>query len=850
MPTKQSDLTSALQACADEPIHIPGVIQSAGVVLGYTQDGMVIEYASANTSALLDHDYADLLGTSLEAIFNRDQIHELRNAMARALGGHERVDIGTVILNDKELSWAVCPSEDRFVLEFEPTSVQHGPARASLADFPQIVSRLNALTTTQDFIEHLVAILAGLSQYDRVMAYRFDAEWNGEVIAESVRSDWDSYLGLRFPHWDIPAQAREMMKIFPLRFIADTTSPQINLHAAHVDLPPFNLSFAELRGVSEIHLKYLENMNAQATMTMTVMVGDTQWGVISFHNRTPRLPSTKLRQLLTALAPYVSSKLMALLHTETLAFHDDIDRIRDQIETGVRADKTIQSEAGIVVDAIRDRFDVATVAVGEGDTVIKISGDVSLDIIHAVRKKARGAEDGIWHSDHLARDLPDVVAPGEQMCGALCLDRDNGSWICLLRRATNAEVHWAGATEKQIVKVDGTARLEPRGSFSVYKELVKDRSRPWQRHDIRLLQGISASIIAANQRESLVAAMRRQQELVVDELNHRVRNIIALVRSISRQAASSSTTIDGYSEAMDQRINALATAHDLGASEPRKTVALSKVIRLEAMPYAEGRPDVVTVVGQDIGLASEAAPIMALVIHELMTNAAKYGALSVQDGSIAVALSKTASGARITWVEQGGPRVVAPNRTGFGTMLIEKAIPFELGGESEIVFNPTGVSASIFVPSHMLADLEEETQPPSTAPMSVEEDHSHLPAAGTILVVEDNFMLALDMASTLSEIGYRDVELASSLPDARNILAENKVICAILDINLGRGGSSIELAHELDRDGIPFFFVTGYGEMAPLPEDLNIHLKLQKPLSKINLAAALRTFLQTELDAP
>jgi CheY-like chemotaxis protein len=242
----------------------------------------------------------------------------------------------------------------------------------------------------------------------------------------------------------------------------------------------------------------------------------------------------------------------------------------------------------------------------------------------------------------------------------------------------------------------------------------------------------------------------------------------------------------------------------------------------------------------------QAAPIFALVVHELMTNAAKYGALSVAEGQVMVSFQRREDGLLMRWVEMGGPEVTNSNERGFGTSLIEQAVPYELGGESELIFLPSGLQARLEIPNAMLAGPETEDEatalqdallvPPAPVP---EIDAPK----GTVLLVEDNYMIAVDTMESLKKLGFEDVELAGNSEQAGRVLEAQKVVLPVLDINLGRSGNSVALAEDLDARGIPFFFVTGYGEHAPLPDALGTRRKLQKPILMDDLARAVAAAL-------
>jgi hypothetical protein len=265
----------------------------------------------------------------------------------------------------------------------------------------------------------------------------------------------------------------------------------------------------------------------------------------------------------------------------------------------------------------------------------------------------------------------------------------------------------------------------------------------------------------------------------------------------------------------------------------------------------EGDAQRVMVSGVERGIMAEVAPIFALVIHELTTNAAKYGALSVPTGQVVVSLREAEDGVTLHWVELGGPEVRNTNTRGFGTNLIEQAVPYELGGKTTLSFNPTGLTAVLQIPDAVLTDMEAVgPAPTNTALARGTPEPVRVPAKGTVLVVEDNYMIAVDMMTNLKAIGFDDAELAASQDQAQRVLDARDVALAVLDINLGRVGTSIELAHQLEANGTPFFFISGYGESAPLPDDMTHKLKLQKPISIGELEGAIATVLVDTVGAP
>jgi PAS domain S-box-containing protein len=184
----------------------------------------------------------------------------------------------------------------------------------------------------------------------------------------------------------------------------------------------------------------------------------------------------------------------------------------------------------------------------------------------------------------------------------------------------------------------------------------------------------------------------RQQKLLVDELNHRVKNTLATVQAIADQTLRASETPETFRHSFESRLMALSSTHDLLTATSWRSAALCDVLRAEFRPYA---PERYEFEGEDVDLAPAEALALGLVLHELATNAAKYGALSTASGCVTVSWRVEGRELSLTWRERGGPPVWPPTRRGFGSRLIERSLKGSLGGAAEQTFAPDGVICRI-----------------------------------------------------------------------------------------------------------------------------------------------------------
>ncbi len=204
-----------------------------------------------------------------------------------------------------------------------------------------------------------------------------------------------------------------------------------------------------------------------------------------------------------------------------------------------------------------------------------------------------------------------------------------------------------------------------------------------------------------------IVQAEQHQRLLVDELNHRVKNMLTVVISLARQTMKRADSLDAFSAVFLGRVHALAATYTLLSGENWSTVQLGEIVRQELKPFMTGERRHVRIDGPAVLLAPRGALALGMAVHELATNAVKYGALSVPEGGIAVTWTvEQSDGVDILvldWAEQGGPAVVAPARRGFGSTLIERSLSHDLSGKAHIEFLPSGVRASVRAPLGKLA---------------------------------------------------------------------------------------------------------------------------------------------------
>jgi PAS domain S-box-containing protein len=190
------------------------------------------------------------------------------------------------------------------------------------------------------------------------------------------------------------------------------------------------------------------------------------------------------------------------------------------------------------------------------------------------------------------------------------------------------------------------------------------------------------------------------RELLLMELKHRVKNMLATVQALAKQTARQTGDRADFVESLTGRLHAMARAHDLITERTTGDVCLRDLILAQVDPYVS-RPGQLDCEGPGLRLRHEAASALGLVLHELATNASKYGALGASEGRVSIRWDACAEGgmATVRWTEAGGPPVAQPTRRGFGTTLIESSLTHGLGGAVRLIYAPSGFRAELTFPA-------------------------------------------------------------------------------------------------------------------------------------------------------
>ncbi len=832
-----------LTTCDREPIHIPGTIQPFGFLLVLSQD-FAINGGSGNAAEFLGLDFDDIARKQLEDVFTASAV-SLIGARLELLHGPDAVErlFGVDLQgNGKLYDLAIHFSGIHILLEAEPSRREQDVNSGDLVR--TMLGRLRGIKPFDQFTREAARQLKLLSGFDRVMVYRFEHDGAGEVIAEAAEKHLESYLGLHYPASDIPKQARLLYQRNWLRIIADINARPVPLLSAYSGRhEPIDLSMSVLRAVSPIHIEYLNNMGVGASMSVSILREGKLWGLFACHHYSPRHIPFERRTAAELFGQMFSWILEAREREIDVAYEARARSMQDRMVASISANAEAEDVVGKFIEDFRKVIDCDGVGVWNNG-LICLRGETpnEEEFTDLVRRLTRVAPNRVFAANDLGAVFAEAKAYGDRAAGVLAvpISRSPRDFLMFFRKEVARTVTWAGDPSKPMTSGPLGERLTPRKSFEAWQEVVRGQSVAWRDADLRIAESLRVTLlevilrladISINERK----AAQERQELLIAELNHRVRNILSLIRGLVNQSRSTSKTVEEFAAVLNGRIQSLGRAHDMLTQTNWEAGDLQSLLQSEAGAYISEKMDRIRLKGPDIGVEPKAFSTLALVMHEMMTNSAKYGALCDSRGAVDVSWNlDEANRLVIEWRELGGPPVAPPSRRGFGTTIIERSIPFDLGGEAEISYDLVGVRARFVIPPAYVRIPDRNA--PAIKPADASREEASI--AGTALIVEDNLIIAVNGEGLLQELGATHVEIAASVRDALECLDKITPGFALLDINLG-GETSMPVGLRLAEMGVPFIFATGYGDRAKLPEELAHIPVIQKPYTLDGIRAGI-----------
>ncbi|WP_428658068.1 ATP-binding protein [Runella sp.] len=516
-----------LQDCESEPIHVPGSIQPHGFLLAL-DDTLRVVYCSENCAAFIGIPVEKILTNRFGAIFSNEREESLKIHL-RDFSPQNPLPFILDFQNVK-YNCTLQPTGNLFLFEAEPFPDGQMLLPDLYVQTRNFVNYLQEAASLQALSQLIATETRAITGYDRVMIYKFDEHYNGEVIAESKRDDLEPFLGLHYPHTDIPAQARELYLRNLMRMIADVYYTPVPIctveNRTHRDL---DLSLSVLRSVSPIHIEYLKNMGVGATLTISLINNGRLWGLISCHHYSPKnLPHyTRFSALMQG--HFLTSQINVRQQAEEYALAKSIEHILEVILSLTNSEQHNFLQNLLSEEHILKVVNATGFAILHAD-VLYLAGVTPTD------GEIRGLIEALsadnlqvpLHTNRLIDLYPASEHFTDKAAGIIYHPFGQHTQDCILwfRPESPLEVNWAGEPEKSIEH--NPNGLSPRKSFALWQQIKKFESRPWEKPEVTAASTVSYAL----QKQIHFGQLAEEKQKLV-QLSEKLRSVVAELENIN-----------------------------------------------------------------------------------------------------------------------------------------------------------------------------------------------------------------------------------------------------------------------------------------------------------------------------
>ena len=561
--------TLDLTQCDKEPIHIPGSIQPHGLLLAVDRVANNVLQVAGDTTTFLAASVQEILGQPIIAVIGKQAAESLDSLAPEFMEPEYLGSITIPSRPDKHLDLTAHISDGLIILELEPSSERRADAAQMIALTRRITMVWESTTGLADLLDSGSQEFRRFTGFDRVMIFRFLEDDTGVVASEDKIDSLDSLLNHHYPASDIPKQARALYIRNPIRVIPDAgykpalLVPALNPHTGL----PLDMSDCTLRSVSPVHVQYLKNMNVAASMSVSIVIDGTLWGMASFQHTEPKYVPYEIRE---------NCKLLGRIFSQLITARQDDEKHMQALHLANARDTLLSTLSGLhtVEDSFHDQIESIQQLVRADGAAMFLGGKLTLigstpddiqtrDLIEwLLSNDSHRTFSTHCLVDHI--DRAQAYAPKASGVLAVVVSQD-GPFVLLWFRAEYLEtINWAGNPHKAALPGPEPGQLTPRKSFEDWKQTVRFRARPWSDVEIESARKFGRAILEMRMQHTLQelntqlqGMLSEKEKSLIDKDKLRdeaLRGVQALRERETELSAILENTSDGYISMTSERI--------------------------------------------------------------------------------------------------------------------------------------------------------------------------------------------------------------------------------------------------------------------------------------------------------
>lgn len=509
--------------CHEEPIHIPGYIQSFGYLIGIDAESRSITFFSKNIEDIFKiENIQQFFGkriTDFPEIFKSIIESDIYNSLDNFTRRENETYFDKVFIFEKEYHFSVFKSKNNIFLEFEKVTANPNKRISNKYDNFYIID------DEQQIWEQLLNTLDKIVNYDRMMVYKFMMDGSGKVIAERNTAGMESYLGLHYPESDIPRQARELYLKKRKRIFSNVHSEPVPILSRSDE--KIDLTYSGSRAMSPVHAQYIKNSGASSSFSVSIIIDDHLWGLVTCQN---------LEQKHIDLEDRVQAGIFTVLASNAFSSFKSKKELQYRLDLSEKTSRLKEEflKYNYVFDSIvENKTKIKDFPKADGLAIISEESIVTEGItpnVQAIEKiiewAHKNVEENIYVSRNFLRKYGEVLGLDETSAGIIIffVEKEKNEILIWFRKEFDEHINWAGNPEKKIGVFSQNGEemqmISPRTSFNLFTQNIKGSSRRWNSKNTTAVQAIRDLILETSHKNyTTIKRLNDELKKVNEELD-------------------------------------------------------------------------------------------------------------------------------------------------------------------------------------------------------------------------------------------------------------------------------------------------------------------------------------------